>query len=101
MKIKTGDNVVVIAGKSKNMTGKVIKVNLKSNKVVVEGVNKVTRHVKKTRERAGEKIQFEAPIDVSNLMIIDPKDKKRARIGYTVDSKGKKTRISKKSNSTL
>ncbi|MBT4384783.1 50S ribosomal protein L24 [Candidatus Peregrinibacteria bacterium] len=101
MKIKTGDNVVVITGKNKSMTGKVMKVLLKSNKVVVEGVNKVTRHVKKTKERAGQKIQFEAPIHVSNVMLIDPKDKKRSKIGYAVDSKGKKSRISKKSNTQL
>ncbi len=101
MKIKAGDNVVVIAGKHKGKTGKVLRVNSKSERVVVEDVNKVSRHVRKTTNRAGQIVQFEAPIHASNVMLIDPKTKKRSRIGYTIDSKGTKQRIAKNSNSTL
>lgn len=101
MKIRTGDTVVVIAGKHKNKTGKVMKTLPKSDRVVVEGINTVTRHVKKNKERAGQKVTFEAPFHISNVMLVDPKTKKRSRVGYKYDSKGKKSRISKNSNSSL
>jgi len=101
MKIKTGDTVVVIAGKHKNKTGKVMRVLPKTDRIVVESVNTVTRHVKKTKERAGQKVTFEAPFQASNVMLVDPKTKKPTRIGYQVDSKGKKTRIAKKSKTVL
>lgn len=101
MKIKTGDNIVVIAGKNKNKTGKVMKVLTKTNRVVVEGVNKATRHVRKTKNNPGQKIEFEAPIHASNVMLVDPKEKKRTRVGYQKDNKGKKIRISKKSKTVI
>ncbi len=101
MKIRTGDNVVVIAGKNKGKTGKVMRVLAKTEKVVIEGVNMVKRHVRKNRERAGQIIEFEAPIHVSNVMLVDPKSKKRTRVGYDKDSKGKKVRVAKQSKSTL
>ena len=114
MKIKVGDTVVIIAGKHrkattkdengkevKKNTGKVMRVLPKSNQVVVEGINMVKRHVKKNRQRGGQVVMFEAPIDASNVMLIDPKTKKRTRVGYTKDEKGKKVRTSKKSNTAL
>ncbi len=99
MKIKQGDNVVVIAGKNKKLTGIVKKVLIKTNRVVIDGVNKVTRHVKKTKQGAGQKIIFEAPIHASNVMVIDPKTKKPSRIYYRTEG-GKKVRVTK-SGSTL
>lgn len=96
MKIKTGDNVVVIAGKYRNKTGRIIKVDIKNDKVVVEGLNKVTRHVRKSKQGAGRKVEFEAPIHVSNVMVLDPKTKKGTRIGYKITG-DKKLRIAKKS----
>lgn len=101
MKIKNGDIVVVIAGKDRNKTGKVIKILNKSSRVVVEGLNKAVRHVKKTKTRAGEKITFEAPIHSSNVMLVDPKTKKATRIGYTITKDGKKERIAKKSKTII
>lgn len=101
MKIKTGDNIVVIAGKERNKTGKIIRVLEKSGRVVVEGLNKVTRHVKKTAGKKGQKTSFEAPIHASNVMLIDPKTKKASRIGYRITKDGKKERIAKKSNSVI
>lgn len=101
MKIKAGDNVVVIAGKDKNKTGKVLRVLPKAGRLVVEGLNKATKHVRKTKERAGQKIEFEAPMDASNVMIIDPKTKKRARIGYTFEKDGTKKRVTKQAKTTL
>lgn len=101
MKIKAGDNVVVIAGKHKGKTGKVLRVNPKTERIVVEDVNMVTRHMRKTPQRPGQKVQFEAPIHVSNVMLVDPKSKKRTRVGYQKDSKGVKQRITKNSKTTL
>ncbi len=97
MKLKLGDQVVVIAGKDKGKTGKITKILRKLDKVVVEKVNMRTKHIKKTAQRAGEKIQFEAPIHASNVMFIDPKTSKRTRLGYRKLENGKKERITKKS----
>lgn len=101
MKIKKGDTVVVITGKDRNKTGKVIEILKDKNRVVVEGINKVVRHVKKTKTRAGEKVTFEAPLHASNVMVLDPKTKKGTRIGYKITNEGKKERIAKKSKSVL
>ena len=101
MKIKKGDMVVVITGKERNKTGKVLRVSKKTDRVVVEGLNKVVRHVKKTKTQAGSKNTFEAPLHVSNVMVLDPKTKKGTRIGYKVSKEGKKERIAKKSNSVI
>lgn len=101
MKIKTGDNVVVIAGKDRNKTGKVMRVLEKSGRVVVEGLNTVTRHMKKTAQKKGQKVSFEAPLNASNVMLIDPKTKKATRIGYRVSKDGKKERIAKNSNTVI
>ncbi len=101
MKIKTGDNVIVIAGKDRNKTGKVLRVVNKSGRVVVEGINKVVRHMKKTKQRAGQKVTFEAPLHASNVMLLDPKTKKATRVGYRINKDGKKERIAKKSNTLI
>lgn len=101
MKIKKGDMVVVIAGKERNKTGKVLRTLSKDDRVVVEGLNKVVRHMRKTKGRAGERVSFEAPIHVSNVMVLDPKTKKGSRVGYHLTKDGKKERISKKSKTVL
>ena len=108
MNIKTGDTVVVIAGKDKytkdkkgNLvptTGKVLKVYPKTNKVLVEGVNKVKKHQKPTQtNQQGGIIEKEAPIDASNVMLLDPKTNKPTRVGIKIDEKGNKIRVAKKS----
>ena len=101
MNFKTGDKVVVISGKDKGKEGKITTVLRKENKVVVEGVNVVKKHVKPNGQSAGSIVEVEAPIHASNVMIIDPKTGKRTRIGHTIDKKGNKIRISKKSNESL
>ena len=102
MNFKVGDKVVVIAGKDKGKEGKIIKTLKNDNKVVVEGVNIVTKHVKPSAQNeTGGIIKVEAPIHASNVMIIDPKTKKPTRIGHSVNKDGKKIRIAKKSNSSL
>lgn len=101
MKLKTGDKVVVIAGKDKGKEGSITKILKNENKVVVEGINVAKKHVKPNGQTAGSIIDIELPIDASNVMIIDPKTKKPSRIGHTTNKDGKKIRISKKSNSNL
>lgn len=100
MKLKTGDNVVVIAGKDKGKEGKIIKTYRDKNKVLVEGVNIATKHIKPNGGQDGQIIKIERPLDASNVMIIDPKTKKGTRIGHEVVD-GKKVRVAKKSNQKL
>ena len=101
MNFKTGDKVVVIAGKDKGKEGKILNVFRADNKVVVENVNMVKKHVKGNGQTTGSINEVEAPIHVSNVMIIDPKTKKPTRIGHSTNKDGKKIRVSKKSNSNL
>ena len=101
MKLKTGDKVVVIAGKDKGKEGLITKVLKADNKVVVEGVNIVKKHNKPNGADGGTITEMEAPIHASNVMIIDPKTKKPTRIGHSTDKKGKKIRIAKKSNESI
>ena len=101
MNLKTGDKVVVIAGKDKGKEGKIIKTLRAENKVVVEGINMVKKHVKPNGQTAGSIVDMEAPIHASNVMMLDPKTKKGTRIGHTVDKKGNKVRVAKKSNAVI
>ena len=101
MNLKVGDKVVVIAGSDKGKEGKIIKTLKAENKVVVEGVHIVKKHQKPNGQETGGILEIEAPIHASNVMIIDPKTKKRTRIGHTTDKNNKKIRISKKSNEKL
>ena len=100
MNLKVGDKVIVIAGSNKGKEGTIKKVLKRDNKVIVEGVNIVHKHKKGNGQDAGGIIDFEAPIDRSNVMIIDPKTKKPTRIGHTT-LKDKKVRIARKSSEKL
>ena len=101
MNFKTGDKVVVISGKDKGKEGKIIKTLRSENRVVVEGINMIKKHVKPNGQTAGSIVEMEAPIHASNDMMLDPKSKKRTRIGPTTDKKGNKVRIAKKSGEIL
>ena len=101
MHFKTGDKVVVISGKDKGKEGKIIKVLRNENRVVVEGVNVVKKHVNGNGQQAGSFTEVEAAIHASNVMIVDPKTNKPTRIGHSIDKDGKKIRVTKKSNSSL
>lgn len=99
MKIKTGDTVKVIAGKDKDKEGKVLSVDKKTGRVVVEGVNMVTKHAKPSASnQQGGIINREAPIDVSNVMYVQ--NGKTTRIGYKVED-GKKVRVAKKTGEVI
>ena len=100
MRIRKDDMVMVIAGKDKGKTGKVLKAIPKKNRVIVEGVNIQTKHAKQTRTSAAEIKHQEGPIDVSNVMYYDQKTKTPVRIGYKFDG-DKKVRISKKSGQEI
>ena len=101
MNFKVGDEVVVIAGSDKGKTGKIVKTLKNENKVVVEGVHMIKKHQKPTGQETGGILEVAAPINASNVMIIDPKTKKRTRIGHTTDKNNKKIRIAKKSNEKI
>ncbi len=101
MNFKTGDKVIVISGKDKGKEGNITHVLRKENRVVVEGINIVKKHVKGNGQTAGSITEVEAPIHASNVMIVDPKTKKPTRIGHTTNKDGKKIRVTKKSNSSL
>ena len=99
MKIKTGDTVKVIAGKDKDKEGKVLSVDKKTGRVVVEGVNMVTKHAKPSASnQQGGIINKEAPIDASNVMYVQ--NGKATRIGYKVED-GKKVRVNKKTGAVI
>jgi len=101
MKFKTGDKVIVIAGKDKGKESKILKVFRDENKVLVEGVNLKKKHQKGYGDVKGGIVDVAAPIDASNIAILDPKTKKASRIGYTFDKKGKKVRIVKSSGTEI
>jgi len=101
MNFKTGDKVVVISGKDKGKEGKITHVLRSENRVVVEGINIVKKHVKGNGQTAGSINEVEAPIHASNVMIVDPKTNKPTRIGHSTNKDGKKIRVTKKSNSSL
>jgi large subunit ribosomal protein L24 len=104
MKIKKGDIVKVITGKDRSKEGKVLVAMPKENKIIVKGINIVTKHKKETRDEKnpGGRIKVEAPINASNVMLVDPTTGKPTRIGYKVDAKtGKKTRFSKKAQKSI
>lgn len=101
MKVKANDNVLVISGKNRGKTGKVMRTLSNANKVVVEKVNMRTKHIKKTQTAPGSKITFEAPFNVSNVMVICPSCKKMTRVGYIKLESGKKQRSCKKCSESL
>ena len=99
MKIKKGDLVKVIAGKDKDKEGKVIGVDQKNGKVLVEGVNMMTKHTKPSAaNQQGGIVTTEAPIDASNVMLVV--DGKATRVGFTVEN-GKKVRVAKSTGKVI
>ena len=96
-KIKKNDTVKMAAGRDKGKTGKVITVFPGTNRALVQGLNMVKKHARRTREdQQGGIIQKESPVDVSNLMVVCQKCGKPTRVGFSLLSDGTKTRICKK-----
>lgn len=100
--IKKGDNVYVNSGDSRGQSGKVLKVLVKDNRAIVEGVNMVSKHTKpNSKSPQGGIEKKEAPIHISNLQVIDPKSGKPSRIGRKEGSDGKLVRYFKKSGEEI
>ncbi|WP_028263480.1 50S ribosomal protein L24 [Atopobium fossor] len=102
MKIKKDDLVVVISGKDKGKQGKVLRALPSKNKVVVEGVAIIKKAMRPTQaNQQGGIVSKEAPIDVSNVALVDPKDGKPTRVGYRVSEDGTKVRYAKRSGEEI
>ena len=99
-KIRKGDKVVVLTGKDKGRTGEVVSVQPKDDTAVVRGVNLIRRHQKQSQSQEGGIITKEAPINLSNIAIADPKDGKPTRVGFEVKD-GKKVRVAKRSGEVI
>jgi large subunit ribosomal protein L24 len=98
MKIKTGDMVILLVGKDRGKTGKVMQVFPEIGKVVVEGLNMMSKHLRGSKKQKGKKIDYPAPVNVSNVALVD-KDGKPGRVGYEIiehDGKKTKNRVLKK-----
>ena len=102
--IRKGDKVQVIAGKDKGLTGTVLEIDKKADRLIVEGVNRVKRHTKETENERGVKVggimTVEAPIHISNVMIIGD-DGKATRLGSKKDENGKNVRISRRTGKEI
>lgn len=107
MRIKKGDTVIVVAGKDKGVVGKVITAYPKQDKVLVEGVNRITKHVKGgqsvTGQQSGGLVHQEAPVHISNVMLaVDVGgDKVGTRVGYRTDDDGDKVRYAKRTGEDI
>lgn len=102
LNIKKGDTVYVLAGDDRGKTGRVLSVDAAKNRAIVEGINMVTKSTKpNAKHPQGGLIKMEAPINISNLNLLDPKSDKPTRVGYKLDSKGEKVRYSKKSGEEI
>jgi large subunit ribosomal protein L24 len=102
IRLKKGDTVIVTAGKYKGKTGKIVATHPRENKVTVEGINIVKKHVKPSRTNPqGGILDITKPIWVSKVAIVDPSTKKASRIGYTVDKEGNKVRVFKASGKEI
>jgi large subunit ribosomal protein L24 len=101
MRIKRGDQVVVLTGREKGKTGEVIRVDRESNRVLVQGVNMVKRHQRPTQTSPGGINEFEAMIHASNVALIDPDSSKPTRVGYKTLDDGRKVRFAKRSGEVI
>jgi large subunit ribosomal protein L24 len=104
MRIRTDDNVVVVSGKDKGKTGRVMRTDPRNDRVYVEGLNMVKRHQRAQPGRPNMQvgvIEKEGPIHVSNVAIVDPKDSKPTRVSVTRDENGRRMRVTKRSGTEL
>lgn len=101
LKIKKGDQVIILTGRDRGGKGEVLKVFTEENRVLVQGVNQVTKHNKPSQFSAGGIEKKELPIHISNVALADPKTGKATRVGYKVLKDGKKVRVARKSGETI
>jgi len=100
-KIKKGDKVVVLVGRDKGRSGEVVQVMPREDRALVRGVNMVKRHQRQTANQEGGIISKEAPIQLSNLAVADPKDGKATRVGFKILDDGRKVRVAKRSGELI
>jgi len=100
-RIKKGDRVVVTTGRDKGKTGEVTEVRPADNRVVVSGVNLVKRHQRQTQTTQGGIVEKEAAINLSNVMIVDPKSGEPTRVGFKTLDDGRKVRFAKRSGEVI
>ncbi len=101
MKVKKGDQVVVLAGRDKGKKGEVLKVDRSRGRVLVQGVNMVKRHLRPSMTSPGGITEFEALIHVSNIALVDPSSGEATRVGYRTLDDGKKVRFAKRSGEVI
>ncbi|HEV2857100.1 MAG TPA: 50S ribosomal protein L24 [Solirubrobacterales bacterium] len=107
MRIRTDDQVILIGGKDSGKTGRVVRTDPKKRRVYVEGLNMIKRHERPRSQgdlksaQAGGIVEKEGPIDVSNVMLLDPKDNKPTRVGVRADKGGKRVRYAKRSGNEI
>ena len=101
LKLKKGDEVIVLAGKDKGKTGKINLIKPNINKAIVAGINKVKKHQKPDNNQAGGIVEKEMPIHISNLSFYDPKLKQAIKIGYEFSNDKKKFRFNKKTQKEI
>jgi large subunit ribosomal protein L24 len=103
LKVKKNDQVLVISGRDKGKRGRVIEVQKDVGRVVVEGINMIKKAVKPNRQRgiAGGIVEREAPIQVSNVMVVDPASRQATRVGYQILQDGRKVRVARKTGEVI
>ena len=101
LRIKKGDPVVVVTGRDRGKTGEVTRVLSKKNKVLVQGVGLVKRHTAPSASNPGGIIEKEIPIDISNVSLVDPKDRKPTKVGFRFLEDGRKVRFAKRSGEVI
>ena len=101
IRLRKGDDVVVISGRDKGKTGSILRVLSTKDRVIVDGVNMVKRHTRPSQAQPGGIVDKEAPIHISNVAIADPKDGSATRVGYKFLEDGRKVRVSKRSGEVI
>lgn len=101
LKIKRGDTVVVVSGKEKGKRGEVKEVQPKKDRVVVEGVNERTRHARPSQNNQQGLFTFDAPLHISNVMLVDPDSGEPTKVGYRFTDSGEKVRVSRKTGKDI
>lgn len=101
MRVRRGDNVVVISGRDKGKTGEVLRVDRERNRILVQGVNMVKRHQRPTQTSPGGINEFEAMLHASNVALVDPKTDKPTRVGFKTLDDGRKVRVAIRSGEVI